>query len=204
MKKLLLITLSLAITIVIHAQEEKQALDKKVWLGGTGGFSLVGVKDAGSTFKYNVGPSFGFMVSESSALGINIDFTSSTASSNNGNEDKNLSVGYNFQPFFRHYFGGGNSFKFYYDLVVSFGGGKTSATNNQGLDNETKYGTFGIGTYMGAQYWFNSSWSMASSIGLLGYDSRTNNKDGANESKTYNFGLNATFSTLNFSLFYHF
>ena len=215
MKKILLIAAGLMLSAGTFAQEGASS-GNKMWIGGTAGFNSGGTKDKGddtnsqSTFKYNVGPSFGYMLNEKMAVGINVMFGADNSTQNNATEDKTANSGYNFQPFFRYYFAGSDNFKFYGDLAVGFGGGNTTWSDNTGASNESKYGTFDLGVTAGAQYWFTPDWSMASSIGLLGYNSHTSNKgqtDAAGKSKenvTSDFGLNATFSTLNFSFFYHF
>ena len=215
MKKVLLIALGLVMGVSSYAQES-EASGNKMWIGGVVGFNSNNDKDANdntndvSTFSYAVGPTFGYMLNEQMGVGINTMFTASTATRNNSTADVTKNSGYNFEPFFRYYFAGTGNFKFYGDLGVSFGGGKTTFEDNTGASNESKYGTFGVNVYPGMQYWFNDNWSMASTIGLLGYNSRTNNKgetdNGGNskEKTTSDFGLNANFSSLKFAFFYHF
>jgi hypothetical protein len=66
------------------------------------------------------------------------------------------------------------------------------------------------GVYAGAQYWFNPNWSMATSLGMVGFNSMTDNvgeSDAAGKSlETTNsgFGLMGDFNSINFSMFYHF
>jgi len=222
MKKTLLIVLSILFAIGVEAQgtantSSNQGSGARMWIGGSGGFYSSNdkfvdnsTKDL-SSFEYNIGPSFGFMLNDKMAVGINVSFNSLTKKRNNNTSDETINTGYAFQPFFRYYFAGMDNFKFYGDIAASFGGGKSKFTDNTGnKDREQKYGTFGLGLYAGAQYWFTPSWSMASSIGLLGYNSKTSNKGETDnkgnsiEEKTSGFGLNATFSSLSFSLFYHF
>ena len=203
MKKVLLIAVGLVFGTTLIAQEE--AGGNKMWIGGTVSFGTSSVKDASNSSDYTVGPSFGYMLNDKAAVGLNLTFDGSTFKHNNNDNEVDKSSGYNIAPFFRYYFAGKGDFKFYGDLNVAFGGGtdKTESDDpNQVRDS--KYSSFGFGINPGVQYWFTPNWSMASTIGLLDYSSRTSNKDQNNESTTNDFDFGATFSTLNFSFFYHF
>ena len=93
---------------------------------------------------------------------------------------------------------------------IGFGGGKTTVDADDMEPVDTKYSTWGIRVTPGAQFWFNSNWSMLASIGQLGYSSRTNNvgetlPDGTSlETTTNDFGLNIDFDTFNLAFFWHF
>tara|TARA_R110002050_G_scaffold300786_1_gene472678 strand:+ start:16662 stop:17309 length:648 start_codon:yes stop_codon:yes gene_type:complete len=215
MKKVLLITVGLLLSIGMQAQDTAPN-STQGWIGGTGGFNAGGIKDENddtksvSTFKYNVGPSFGYMLDNDMAVGINMLFYADNSILNDSMKSETAQTGFTFQPFFRYYFAVNTNFKFYGDFSVGFGQGTTTYSDITGITKESKNGKFNAGITAGAQYWFNSNWSMASSIGLLGYSQYTSNvgeKDSAGnslEKVTSDFGLNATFSTLNFSFFHHF
>ena len=82
--------------------------------------------------------------------------------------------------------------------------------NNVTPEVESKYSVFGAGLYLGTQYWMAPDWSIAATIGMVGYDSRTENKDEVDgmgnslERTTSKLGIAGDFTSLNFSLFYHF
>lgn len=197
----------------MFAQEDA---GNKMWLGGTAGFASGGHSDKGdntndySTMRYNFGPSFGYMLDDKMAVGINLLFSGSSQTDNDAIESKTSTSGYNIQPFFRYYFAGADKFKFYGDLRVGFGGGNTKTEDNTGTSNERKNSTFDVGAYAGAQYWFNPNWSMAADLGVLGYQSmtdfkgQTNNNGESMEEVDSEFGLGGNFATLTFSMFYHF
>ena len=210
--------LGLVMAFGAQAQEENQSSGNKMWIGGTAGFGTEGFSNGDdntndySMSKFAVGPTFGYMLNDKMAIGINVMFDGSTKKSENKNHDINKTSGYNFEPFFRYYFAGTGNFKFYGDATVNFGGGKSSWENDNTDSKETKYSKLGFGIHPGVQYWFTDNWSMASEIGLLGFRStsqeRWTNDDQGNaitvDDKTSNFYLLGDFSTLKFSFFYHF
>ena len=204
MKKVLLIALGLVMGVGSYAQESEGGANK-MWIGGTASFGTDNIKDGQGISNYEFGPSFGYMLNEKMAVGINLTFDGNTTTRNNNDNDVDKESGYNIAPFFRYYFAGAGNFKFYGDVNVSFGGG-TDKTESDNANNvsESKYSTFGFGINPGVQYWFTDNWSMASTIGLLDYSSKTDNKGDNNEFVKNKFDVGATFSTLNFSFFYHF
>jgi len=219
MKRVLLIAFGLVLAVGVQAQEEKEPSGNRMWIGGSGGFGTQGFNSGESdtkdykTTSFNVGPTFGFMLTDKMAVGINVLFDGSTQKKENNTHDINKTTGYNFEPFFRFYFAGAGNFKFYGDATVNFGGGKTSWENQNSTEpNITKYSRFGIGIHPGVQYWFTDNWSMASTIGIIGYQSRNqekwvNDDQGKAytvEDKTSNIYFLGNFSTLSFSFFYHF
>jgi len=216
MKKVLLIALGLVTAIGVQAQEENQSSGNKMFVGGTAGFASGGSSDKAdetndvNTSAYVFGPTFAYMLDDKMGVGINLTIDGSTNERQNATKDKTTMSGYNFEPFFRYYFAGTGNFKFYGDAALGFGGGNTKFEDNTGTNNESKYSTFSFMINPGVQYWFNDDWSMASTIGLLGYQTRTNNKgetdNNGNTKETVdsNFGIVGDFSTLRFSFFYHF
>ncbi|HBH07365.1 MAG TPA: hypothetical protein DDX92_12265 [Flavobacteriales bacterium] len=54
------------------------------------------------------------------------------------------------------------------------------------------------------QYWFTSKWSVLASVGLLGYESRTDTDSSNNETKTETYGFNADLNATQISFFFHF
>ena len=209
MKKLLLVAIAMMVSTTMFAQQGA------MFLGGTAGFHSLGSKDQGNADNdvtgstYNLGPSFGYMLNDNMAVGINLLFEGGTATPTDASGDPTVKTsGYTIEPFFRYYFAGGDNFKFFGDALVGFGGGNTKQTLGT-TTNESKYSTFGINIKPGMQYWFNDNWSMVSTIGLLGYNSRTNNvgeTDGQGNSRETvetDFGLEANFN-LNFGFYFHF
>ena len=200
MKKITLLTLMMFIGLFSQAQIG-------MWLGGTVGFGSSSEKDGMSSSAYIFGPSAGYMLGEKAAVGLNLNFMGTTMKQNNNSEDVSKSTSYEIQPFFRYYFAGTGGFKFFGDAKVGFGGGNTTFEDNTGAaKTEFKSSNFGIELAPGVQYWFNDSWSMAASVGVLGFGSTTNgtNLDEALQTTTTDFGLLGDFSTLDFSFFWHF
>lgn len=211
MKKVLLIALGLVTGATMYAQENK------MFIGGSAGFMTDNYKDANDETNdvkgsnWNFGPNFAYHLNEKMAVGVNLSFTGGSTTGSDAFETKWTSSGYNIQPYLRYYFAGTEKFKFFGDVAVGFGGGKTTTeTNIANSKSESKYSTLNAGVYAGAQYWFNPNWSMATTIGMLGYNSMTDNvgeSDAAGKSiETTNsgFGLMGDFNAVSFSMFYHF
>lgn len=205
-----LFTIAFSIMVVFSAKSQDDGGSNRMWIGGTGSYQSFSVKDGHDETSYQFGPSFGFMLNSNMALGINMMYRGSSHHHNDANEEVDENLGYNFEPFFRYYFGGNEKFKFFGDGLVSFGGGKTKYTDNLGNFSENKYSTYSIAVRPGFQYWFTDKWSIASTIGTLGYGSRTE-KDAKIDMNgefvdevTTSFGVKVDFSTVNFSFFFHF
>ncbi len=205
MKKLMLVSLGLIMAMGLNAQ------GNKMWIGGNAGFGTNNVKDGDSFSSWQFGPTFAYMLNDNMAVGINLLSNGSTDKANNNSNDVYKMSGWNIEPFFRYYFAGAGNFKFFGDGLVGFGGGKETWESDMSTEPfESKYSTFGIWVRPGAQFWFNDNWSVAATIGALGYSSRTNNKDETNnagesiETTTTNFGIAVDFSNTNFSVFWHF
>lgn len=212
MKKLVFLIMAVVTTAGLNAQEaaKTSGTDNKMWLGGSVGFGTDNTKDGQSSSNWNFGPSFGYFLNEKMAIGLGFNIAGSTNEQNDTDEEVRKSMGWEVAPFFRYYFAGAGNFKFFGDALIGFGGGSNTYEDNTPTSNESKYSTFGVGVRPGIQYWFNNNWSMTSTIGLLGYRSTTNNKDEVNadgssaEVVSTSFDLNANFSTINFSLLFHF
>ena len=217
MKKVLLIAACAVFTLGANAQDEGSSSSKKMWLGGTVAFgsgSSTNENNATqntSSSRWEFGPEFGYMLNEKMAIGLALSLNGSSWSQDNADEDKSSSFGYEVTPFFRYYFAEAGNFKFLGQLNLGFGGGSTSREDNTGVTYEDgTYSTLNVGINPGVQYWFNDKWSMISTIGLLGYQSRTD-KDGYkdangkdNEVSNSGFGIGADFTSLDFSLIFHF
>jgi len=221
MKKLVLIAACAMFAFGAQAQDEAKSeassSSKKMWLGGSGGFSSGSFTDENqalnnaSTFEWHAGPEFGFMLGEKAAVGISLLLQSSATTYDNLTEDKNGSFGYEVTPFFRYYFASYRKFKFFGQFNVGFGGGATVKDDNTAIEyKDGSYSTLNIGIVPGIQYWFTDNWSMTSSIGLLGYGKRSektgykdiNDKD--IEESVSGFAMGADLADLNFSLIFHF
>lgn len=215
MKKIIVLTISAFLLMDLSAQEAVSTA-KKMWIGGTGAYASQNEDDAGieaySASGYEFGPSFGLMLSEKVAVAIDLTYRGTEYVSNSGtNKYTSTSNGYSISPFFRYYMGS-NKFKFFTDFGFNFGGGSTTdKDNNTATPDETsEYSEFGMGVRPGIQYWLTNRWSIASTVGGLGYSSRTDkdatiDSDGnLADSKTSSFGLAVDFSLINFSLFFHF
>ena len=218
MKKVLLIAVGLVLGAGAFAQEGESA-GNKMWIGGTVGFGSSNNADGNDntndvkTSGWEFGPTFGFMLNDKMAVGINLMVDGKTTTKNNKDADETKVSGYNFEPFFRYYFAGTGNFKFYGDATVNFGGGKTTWSDNTGSDPvDSKYSKFGVGLHPGVQYWFTDDWSMASTIGLVGFSQMSTKRNVINDKgnkvevtdKVSDFGLIGDFSSLKFSFFYHF
>ena len=209
MKKIVLFAFVIMLTFSATAQET-QSSGSKMWLGGNAGFTSGDNNDENNS-SWVFGPTFGYMLNDKMAVGINLSFDGSTNKKNNNDNDINKMSGWNVEPFFRYYYAGIGDFKFYGDATLAFGGGTTKFESNDATKvSEHQYSTLGFGVHPGFQYWFTDNWSIASTIGYLGYTSQTNNKGEKNakgesiEWEKSEFGLNADFSTIRFSFFYHF
>lgn len=209
MKKVLILTITLLMSAGIQAQGESQSTYNKMWIGGNVGFSSSSTKDADSYSNWRFGPTFAYMFNDKMAVGTNLYIDGYTAKQNNNENEIYKHSGWNVELFYRYYFAGTKNFKFFGDGLVNFGGGKMSYESDSS-NSESKNGKFGVGIRPGFQFWFVDNWSVAATIGYLGYSSYTDNKGETNangdsiEEKTNDFGINVDFSTVNFSFFYHF
>lgn len=173
------------------------------WVGGNVGFSSSKVDSTQSNFKMVIGPSLGLMISEKGGVGL--DFAYSIDNTDfSDSEDYRKSNMWTVSPYFRYYFAGNEKLHFYGDLYAMFGGGKTE-TKIGALDPiETKNSMLGFGVRPGVQFWFTENWSIASSLGILSYDSKTSDKGGNKESTSSQFNFAGDFSSFKLSFFYHF
>ncbi len=199
MKKAGLITLMMCIGFISHAQIG-------MWLGGNAGFMTNNVKDGSSSSAYMFGPQVGYMLGEKAAVGLNLIVNGTTVNQNDNQENVTKMTGWTIEPFFRYYFAGTGDFSFFGDAKIGFGGGNTTLSEKDQEDLKSTYSNFGINLAPGVQWWFNESWSMNASVGVLGYNSQTDNTDLDKEfqTTTNNFGLIAGFNTLDIGLYWHF
>jgi len=199
MKKIGIITLMVFLGFSSQAQIG-------MWLGGTAGFMTNNEKDGFSSSAYMFGPQVGYMLGEKAGVGINLNFNGSTVNSNDNQESVTKMTGWTIEPFFRYYFAGTGDFSFFGDAKVGFGGGNTTFSEKDEEDLKSTYSNFGINLAPGVQWWFNESWSMNASVGVLGYNSETDNTDLDKEfqTTTNSFGLIAGFNTLDIGLYWHF
>lgn len=218
MKKIIIMLAVVAAT-GLNAQEAASSggTTKKMWLSGGAGFGTNNFKDGDKNSNWNFGPNFGFFLNDKMAIGVglNLDGTKNVHEYTSGAstyEGTTKTMGWTAMPFFRYYFAGAGNFRFFGDLYVAIGGGKTNyETTEPGITaSEVKNGTFGAGLRPGFQYWFNEKWSMSSSIAILGFNSRTDDKGGkdaagkSTEVKSSQLDLNVNFTSINFMLYYHF
>ena len=140
MKKVLLMAIGLIAGTTIYAQDEtttessspSSSSSNRMFIGGTAGFFSEGFSHASddsrevNTNSWVVGPTFAFMLSDKMGVGINLSVDGSTTKYENIDKDIEKMSGYSFQPFFRYYFAGTETLKFYGDLAVKIGGGKST------------------------------------------------------------------------------
>jgi len=226
MKKTMMIACGLFLaTVTVNAQ------DSKMWLGGTAGYSSsssdnVDTKISGGSF----GPTFGYMINENLAVGLGLSYSGTKTTDGieelgadfdgDGFDDfllydsKSVS-GLVIAPFVRYYKGLGDNLKLYGQLSIGIGSGTTSwdgvtdGINELDVD-DVKYSTLGLNVAPGIQYSLGDKWSINTSIGLLGYNSRTDKDAGVNDdgevvdvkSSSIDFGLNL--NDIKIGVQYHF
>jgi opacity protein-like surface antigen len=119
-------------------------------------------------------------------------------------------------PFVRYYKGLGDNLKLYGQLSIDIGSGTTSWDGVSDLTgaevevDDVKYSTMGLNIAPGLQYSLGDNWSINTSIGLLGYNSRTDKDAGVNDageaidvkSSSIDFGLNL--NDIKIGVQYHF
>lgn len=210
MKKIIIMLAVVAATGLNAQDAASGGTTKKMWLSGNAGFGTDNVKDGDKSSNWNFGPAFGFFLNQKMAIGLGVGLNGTKhvePFTNPDYERTTKTMGWQVAPFFRYYFAGAGNFKFFGDLYVAIGGGKTTFESTQAgaTTSETKYGTFGAGLRPGMQYWFNEKWSMASSIALIGFNSRTDNKGVSNgEVKSSQLDLDVNFAAISFALYFHF
>lgn len=182
-KQLLLLVLFMGLFGAANAQD-----DKKMFLGLDLGFS----SDDGQS-SFNLGPQFGYWLSDRMALVVGIEFGSETdkstateLTSSNFGANAELRYGWNV---------GDNTF-LYLAPGFSFG----SRTHELSPTIEAKSSSFAIGITPGFSYMIADSWSINAEFGNLGYVSTK--PDGGESAGT--FGLNLTMSSIGFGVWYHF
>ena len=176
MKNILPILFGILLFANINAQES--ASSPTMWIGG-----VVAYTDDNSA--YTIGPTFGTMLNQNMAVGGTLTLMGSDAGS-----------GWNIEPYFRNYWPISDNFAFYGDAYFGIGGGDDTKNN----DDTGSYSKFSVGARPGIQFWFTQNWSIASTVGIVSYESKKYENDEA--STEFNLGID--FSAVNLSFFYHF
>jgi hypothetical protein len=200
MKKTIMIVAATLATLVASAQT-------KMWIGGNAGYNSSSTDVTGDTDPKvsggSFGPQYGYWVNDNIAVGIGLNYSSTTAE--NGDDYKSWeNSSFSATPFVRYY-KKNDKFGVYGELSLSIGSGKTTDTDY--LDEETTYETkdFSINVGPGVQYWFNDNWSMNTTIGMLSYGTHTDvGQDGDDDIVTSGLDFGLDFTNLNFGLNYHF
>ncbi len=170
-----LLFIALTLMIFVEIQAQEKSSSPTMWIGGEVTYGSL------SDLDYTVGPSWGMMLNENMGIGV-------TAIYSGGDNASAWSV----EPYFRYYIPVVDKFSFYGDGFIGFGGGDND------IEDEDKgdYSSTNLGVKAGLQYWFTPKWSLAASTSILEY-SQKDDKDGE-------FGIGASFNTVNFSFFFHF
>jgi hypothetical protein len=177
MKKLLAFAFGILLVTGVAAQDEQGTNNNNS--GDSPAMWLGGQVAFGSmsNMDLTIGPNFGLMIGERIGVGGVLTFSSG-----------NNAYAWGIEPYFRYYLPVADQFSFFGDAFVGFGGGDNQ-TDIDGGD----YFDFSLGARVGLQYWFTPKWSVAASNNVFIY----NSNDGE-------IGLGLIFSSVNFSLFFHF
>lgn len=200
MKKTLLIVAALCVAGISQAQ------DNKFWIGGSAQFN--NYSDDGDTkiTGGNFSPSFGFSINPKIAVGIGLNYQSTTTKEKNSTgdtEQKNTEFGV--MPFFRYYKSIGDKCSLYGEVNVGFGSGKSKYTAGS-VSTEDTYSYIQAGIAPGIQYWFHNNWSVNAEWGALRYrgDNDKGDYPGQKDFKSSNIAVGLDLSSITFGLNFHF
>ncbi len=180
-KQLLILVLFMGLFSAVNAQ------DKKMFAGVDLGFSSK--KDVSSDF--NIGPRFGYWLSDNSAIVGGINFVSHTDKGVTDVTRTSFGIGVQYRYGWHM---GDNTF-FYLAPGVAYSSTNTDIT---GAKADTD---FDIELTPGVDYMMGDSWSINAEIGLLHFNSH---KNGATDTSDSDFNVSTNMSALSFGLWYHF
>jgi len=187
MRKILLITILLAVIVSANAQDAG-----KIWVGGSIGFSTTKTTDLDRTYDYNILPEIGYVVSDNIGVGINLGYTHSEdsylgTSSTGTSSYKYKSDGFKVNPFVRMSFLKGDIGSLFVDGGVGYTYIKNKYNSEYREDDKTN--TFDVGFMPGIALNVSDKVILTAKYGFLGY---THSKTG--DVKTDTFGFNFNFN----------
>ena len=173
----------------------------KMWLGGTVNYTAESDDGDNDETSLMIGPSVGYNINKSLAVGLGIGFQSSES---NDLASRRFEVG----PFVRYYKSLSDVFSVYGALNIGFGSGSDEVmVGTIGTETEDDdYSFFGAEISPGVQFWMNKRWSINAELGLLGYSTHNDKEDDVTpedfKSNEFYFGIDM--NSISFSLNYHF
>lgn len=201
MKKLLLSAIAVFAFTAANAQENLFAKGD-VFLSGTVNVGSTKQGD-NSTTGFTFSPKAGYFVTENIAVGLGVDFYSNKNDNGAGSVDKDNNFGAN--VFGRYYFTPASQFSVFGQLGFGISSEKNTqevTVGNTTVSTDTKYNGFNVALAPGINYAISKHFSLEAAWGVLGYNSRKLDADGAKAANTFNFGVNL--SNINFGLNYKF
>ncbi len=207
MKKLLLIAILFAGTIVMgQEKEEKLTLKKGTWsLGGEIAFStanseLPNISTEKNKFtSFNVSPKVGYFISSNLEIGLGSGYSYSKNEDINLNSTKNNS--YSVFPYVKKYIPLHKNFSFFLQGEARYSVSESDYNNNL---NTGSGNTFFAGIRPGIVYFFTENLAMQANIGALGYTTSKFKSEGVVESTSNSFSFNLNSSNLLFGFSYYF
>ncbi len=184
MKNLILTALMLASLSYVNAQENSDSqgfYHDDVFVSGSVIFNSTSTGDNKSN-GFTLSPRLGFFVSKNLAFGANASVT--RAKSENG-LNESTTLGASIGGFSRYYFTPTRKFSFFGQIGAGFNTSKTES----GVD-ETKENGFNISASPGLSYFLTKHFALEASLGLLTYNSRKPDTEGAESSDTFSASLN--------------
>ncbi len=201
MKKVFLVTVAL----LMYINSQAQTSQGSILVGAGIGFNSSNNKnkDGDFTSKSSTSNLFvggGYFLDDKLALGIDLNFGSSSNSSNqdaNPDLEKTTSTTFGISPFARYYYMLDDKFGFFGQLAIPI-----SSSQNK-FEGDKQGSSIGAGLELkpGMVFFPNSKFGIESSIGLLGLVNTTNkDKDGNKTSSNSTFNLGASSATQLFNL----
>jgi opacity protein-like surface antigen len=191
-------TLFLFVIMIMNEGQAQTAAGQMMIGGGISYYSQS--TQANEDYDYtnmSFGPSFGYFLKDNLAIGINLGLEK-TESDNGITESENTL--YNIGPFVRYYIPtSSESFAFYGQARLDFGGGKTDTTPG----GETKTTSIAFAVSPGFSYFFNEHWALDLAFTGLRIQSTDPNKDNDDDKQTAVI-FNVQSLTPNIGVRYHF
>ena len=212
MKKIILSVSMALMSTVAFSQIESGTM----FLGGTIGFSSGSAErtiggttdDLGSTSRFQLKPSFGYMLTDNIGAGLRVGIDNMTDTEFEGADGLEVEDTENLTTiglFGRYYLPvAGDKLFFHADLGFDIGFGTNTDESvqpvgtppeEQVVSSETDVSTFDIGLTPGFDYFIGDKWAIEMNWGFLGYGSRTETfGDPETEVSSSGFNLNVDFT----------
>jgi opacity protein-like surface antigen len=172
-------------------------LNAQVFIGGNVGFNATGGKNADNSKKpsdlsLNLSPKIGTFLSEKAAVGIAVNFATSSSNNNADVQTISKSSSFGITPFLRYYAVNIDKFSIFgqANAGISFSGSSLKFGNTE--TEGPKSSTISLNIVPGISYALNDKISLETSINVLNFGiNQTTIKNGSAKSTSTGFGIGA-------------